>query len=306
MLKEEIEKVAEELNKCNIPDLAKEWTELAKACRVEKQVIIVNAGLVKAGKSELFNALVDQPEQFLTGAARKTTRNKKIKWQKGIFLIDTPGIDARESDTEKAFQAFRQADLVLFVHNVDMGEYKQAECEFVERLRSCFPNESEFLQRVWFIASWADRKETTGELDIVLGRMREQLINMNFLQVPEIMALSSTRYLTGKKEKKRLMVQRSHINELRSRVLSVADVLFANQETLLQERLKTLQGTALQTLEKRRIAHVSKVVIKKKKNVQFLKQCKNDLHVLLEKLRNSFNAVKTKEGAIRREYDDVL
>lgn len=229
----EIEKkqTVEMLEKNRIKGFPREWEE-------GQQVTIVNAGLVKAGKSELFNALVDKPKQFKTGAARKTTQNNMYQWEKGICLVDTPGIDAKQDDTEEAFRAFRQADLVLFLHNVDTGEYKETECQFIHKLKECFPSEADCLHRIWFIASWADRKEMTGELDLVLNRMREQLTELGFVQVPELIVLSATRYLQGKEQNKQLLIKKSRIGELRIRLLSVADQLSVEREKLLNEQFQ--------------------------------------------------------------------
>src|SRR5262245_47809196 len=65
------------------------------------RVTVVNAGLLKAGKSSLFNALIDVPEHFATSAGRCTTKPQELDRGTHV-LVDTPGIDATGYDTRDA------------------------------------------------------------------------------------------------------------------------------------------------------------------------------------------------------------
>ena len=56
--------------------------------RCLKKKIIVNAGLLKAGKSSLLNALTGK-RQFATDVIRATVKNQKEETDKYI-LLDTP------------------------------------------------------------------------------------------------------------------------------------------------------------------------------------------------------------------------
>src|SRR5690606_2928495 len=72
--------------------------------------IVANAGLLKAGKSSLFNAISGQQEKFATGAARCTTVQQALAMN-GFQLVDTPGLDANDTDTAEAESVFQKASL---------------------------------------------------------------------------------------------------------------------------------------------------------------------------------------------------
>ncbi len=71
----------------------------------ENEIYIVNAGRMNNGKSSLFNSLIDQ-EVFKTDDVRTTVVNQLVKWNiagKEVTLVDTPGLDARIEDDERAY-----------------------------------------------------------------------------------------------------------------------------------------------------------------------------------------------------------
>lgn len=119
--------------------------------------LIANCGLLKAGKSSLFNTLTgaaDGRETFATGAARTTIRSQRQECRFGV-LIDTPGIDATDADQLEAERTLRGADCVLFVHSMPAGEFDSGETAFLKRLKGFFPGE-EFASRVIPVFSKAD------------------------------------------------------------------------------------------------------------------------------------------------------
>ena len=94
---------------------------------------VVVCGLLKAGKSSLLNSLMDRDGCFAEGITRKTTRNQEETWN-GMLVIDTPGIDANRQDTEEAMKAYRDADLLLFVHSAD-SELTRQDMDLLGSLR---------------------------------------------------------------------------------------------------------------------------------------------------------------------------
>lgn len=120
---------------------------IASVSRHRGGFTIVNTGLLKAGKSSLFNALLETRERFATGDARATVANQEQTSQFGM-LIDTPGLDASDADTEEAERVLRTADLVLFVHSMASGEFDCVETRFLTRLAGIMTSSDEFSRRV--------------------------------------------------------------------------------------------------------------------------------------------------------------
>jgi len=61
-----------------VESILEEFNEIKERLENHKMINIINSGLLKAGKSELFNALSNQ-ENFETGVVRTTVENKEVK-----------------------------------------------------------------------------------------------------------------------------------------------------------------------------------------------------------------------------------
>lgn len=137
-------------------DRLKEILETISAlARYRGAFTVVNAGLLKAGKSSLFNALLEAPERFATGSVRTTTASQARPSAFGL-LIDTPGLDASDVDTEEAWLALKAADLVLFVHGMECGEFDRIETAFLSRLVTEMGSAEAFSRRVIPVFQKAD------------------------------------------------------------------------------------------------------------------------------------------------------
>ena len=87
---------------------------IANIDREVQNVNIINAGVMNHGKSSLFNSLLDR-EEFQTQDVRTTVENKSVQWFDNVYLIDTPGLSAEESDDVESFEAYRSANAVIVV-----------------------------------------------------------------------------------------------------------------------------------------------------------------------------------------------
>lgn len=157
---------------------------------------IVNAGVMNPGKSTLFNALLGRAECFKTADVRETTVAKTVEWEKGMLLVDTPGCGSSDSsDDSEAFNAFRSADVVLFVHNLANGGLTKSEIRILRELMKTFGDE-EFANRVFMVATRTD--ECADETTVAASRREiAQLVQDNLGRSLVSFAVSPILHLKG-------------------------------------------------------------------------------------------------------------
>lgn len=187
----------------------KEKIEKLKNKKSKQEKLVVNAGLLKAGKSSLFNALAGD-EIFDTDVIRATIVNKKVELEK-FTLLDTPGLDACQDDDEMAFSGYVDADVILFVHNLLEGELNQIETDAIQKISNLFNNKEVFFKNVILVLSCKDQKE---EYEIIKSQIEEQCKKLFGYSFHKIFCINSIGYLKGKKENKSLLVKDSGIDEL--------------------------------------------------------------------------------------------
>ena len=89
---------------------------------------MVLTGQYSSGKSTLIEALTDGAYQVPIGSAVTTKEVEVFDWDGLVDLVDTPGVQAgwQEHD-ERAEEALRSADLVLFTVTVDLFDDRLVE-----------------------------------------------------------------------------------------------------------------------------------------------------------------------------------
>lgn len=122
----------------------------------ENEFRIVVAGAMNPGKSTLLNALLKNPDVFKTADIRETTAVRSVLWKDNILLVDTPGFGSSVyEDDGEAMSALRQADLVLFVHNIALGGINKSELDALTDIEAVFETD-EFKKRVLFVNTRSD------------------------------------------------------------------------------------------------------------------------------------------------------
>ncbi len=117
---------------------------------------VVAAGMMNPGKSTLLNALLGKADFFKVADVRETTVVRSVPWGKKIVLIDTPGFSsAVGEDDDEALSAIRQADLVLFVHNLAIGGINRAELDVLMSIEEML-GVTDFRKRVLFVNTRSD------------------------------------------------------------------------------------------------------------------------------------------------------
>jgi hypothetical protein len=253
---------------------------------VDRPVHVANAGLLKAGKSTLFNAICGEQELFATATVRCTTE-AQTKRLDDITLVDTPGIDANEHDSAEADRILRTSDMVLVVHSVTNGEYDRQELDFLEELGRHFPaGEGRRLALVPVFTKGEGRDES--ELESACARALQQWRQVLGVEPLRSFQVYSKRHLTG------LVKQKPRLCEL-SHVPSLVEYLRDSASQLLRARLGLVENRVGEVA--RDIDHaVSKRIEAKRRKRQSVAQDVERQHELLS---GSYN---TLAESVRRSY----
>lgn len=185
----------------------------------DKKFRIVNAGPMNPGKSTLFNAILNKGEIFKTADARQTSVAQEESWKNDIVLIDTPGCNSTVlEDNVESLAAFRKADFITFVHNINTGGLNDAELRILSHIKTIF-GETDFQSRVCIVCNRIDDIED----DQTLIRNRNEInsqVQDNLGMELKLYCVSPLNYLeglkcaaAGKKEEAQLFIESSKMSE---------------------------------------------------------------------------------------------
>lgn len=218
---------------------------------------IVNTGLLKAGKSTLYNCLVDAvgEERFKTGTVRTTMSRQEYQYGDFIY-IDTPGIDHVGEETAEAITALKTADIVLFIHNLKSGELDKSEVAFLQDIAKHWGNNQDFIKRTIFVMTHL--ADVEAQASAIIAQIEKQITHI-FTAKPMIKSISATRYRKGFSEHKKVLIERSGIPALVACLHHQANTLSAD---ISQQRITRLH-TLMSSIEKDIKASVSQLQTKK-------------------------------------------
>ncbi len=223
-----------------------EINTLKKAIK-ESSVLVTCMGLYNHGKSTLLNTLIKDFEHktFETADERKTAKNKKVVYG-DITFVDTPGLNARDNDNKRVFDAVKESDINLFVHNVSTGEFTKVEIDFLQNIKRHWKDPKEFIQRTIFILS---------RIDTVNNEIVEQTKERMQQQIKEIFGIkaifvevSAKSYTKAMVENKKLLAKKSNIDTLNSIILELKDSFKDSMVKTKKERLKRVYNDFIKRL----------------------------------------------------------
>lgn len=132
-------------------------------------------------ESELFPSGMKReydPKLLTTITTNKSDFLKKNEDNKQIFLIDMPGFDGKESNTEidkSHFAIAKRVDLILFVHS-SASAFSVASDKFLEEIRKINKNISVFLvHNVYDAAYWLEESEKKKAIEIQVGNEKKEI-----------------------------------------------------------------------------------------------------------------------------------
>lgn len=235
---------------------------------------IVCSGLLNAGKSTLLNALVGDTENntFLTADIRETTESKRVIVNKQCF-IDTPGLDAKDQDTQVVLETLKKADVVLFVHNINTGEFDPAEFDFLKQILKHWNDSKSFMEQTIFVLSKIDAIYSEDEdrvIEETQNKIEQQVYSL-FHSKPVIVSVSAKSYQDGVNENENLLQEYSNFSSLRNQI-----------ERISQEKISEIHNNKIQRIE-RKFQEIKKLLQTEKRKLE------KEKVVMLEHYKNQKN-----------------
>lgn len=187
----------------------------------------------------MLNALTGE-NQFATDVIRATVENQRVETDEYI-LLDTPGLDATDEDTGVALKGYEDADIILFVHNVQEGEFTQTEIDSIRQIAELFGELSYFFQKSVLVLTHKDQDEE--HLEETEAKIQEQCTEIFGTVFAQVFCVDSVGYMKGLTENKKLLMQDSGIDDLKAAVKELADTtcglwqgrMFKGQRKLISE-----------------------------------------------------------------------
>ena len=196
-------------------DYVKEFQDKIAAIDADAQRINnINAGVMNHGKSSLFNSLLDKnvfPEEDI----RTTVAIQSELWRDNVYLIDTPGLSAETVDDAVAYEAYRRANVILFVHRVDTGELHKAGLEGLKKIKSLFADQKFFTDHLCLVLTSIDEQSARENIDAIRDKALADIKKFCGLSGYKVFCVSNTRYKQGKEENEEFFIAESGIPELR-------------------------------------------------------------------------------------------
>ena len=195
---------------------------------------LVNAGRMNHGKSSLLNSLTGQVEDvFEVQDKRTTVKNKTYQYNKNIYFIDTPGLNANDSDDQEAIKAYKQANIILFVHNLSVGDIRKEEVRDIKTIISCFNNIDNLVDKFVLVLTGKDAIQSKDDLNNIKNKVLLDIKNETGLTGFKVFTVSNTTYKNGLKNNKNKLIEHSGIKLLHEYIDSF--IMSSNRE--IQDRI---------------------------------------------------------------------
>ena len=270
-------------------------------------IYYINAGRMNHGKSSLINALVDKENLLATDDIRTTVKQEAVDFKDGIKFVDTPGLNAKNEDDEIAFDAYKKADMILFVHSPRIGELHRNELESINLIAGLFPSKQDFWNRFCLIFSFKEELEDA-DYEQIKDKSLSDLKNYCDGEGFPVFRVSSSIYWAGVKNKSEDLIAYSGIVELREYLVAKAEELSKESALLRETKLAALKEEATGVLKKLRKNYEEKYNAKrrslKEEEEEILEMVKN-LKAVLDKQKNDIGVIEDKIKKLRSEISSL-
>ena len=203
---------APEAFSASLDDFTSKLFEKAETTQADgEKVYIVNAGRMNHGKSSLFNSLLGKNELAVEDV-RCTVENREVPWKDNFILMDTPGLDATDDDNTVAYDGYKKANIILFVHTVMVGELHESEIKAINKMKEIIGKEY-FGKHFCLVLSFRDSVSPEALENIKNASVSTIKTACDTGDFP-VFCISNRRYQKGIQENKMGLVALSGIPEL--------------------------------------------------------------------------------------------
>ena len=271
------------------------------------KVNIINAGVMNHGKSSLFNSLLDKivfPEKDV----RTTVKTQVELWTDNVYLIDTPGLSAELMDDAVAYEAYRRANVILFVHRVDTGELHKNGIDGLNKIKSLFPDEKFFVNHLCLVLTATDEQSARPKLDTIRDKALADIKNFCGLSGFKIFFVSNALYRQGKEEHEDLFIIESGINELRDYLRQNFSTWRAENKTVRATRIAREKDDFIARLQRKRSEIQSRIQSETERIQQRQRNFLNRVEAAVAQRRDDesrYDSENRRLGEMRRELQDL-
>lgn len=272
-----------------------------------QKVNIINAGVMNHGKSSLFNSLLNE-NVFPEEDVRTTVATQVEQWGDGVYLIDTPGLSAEIVDDVVAYEAYRRANVILFVHRVDTGELHKNGIDGLNKIKALFPDEKFFIEHLCLVLTSIDDKSARENLNIICDKAIDDIKNFCGLSGFKVFNVSNTRYRKGMAENKPKLVEMSGIPELRDYLQQNFSKWRAENKTVRAARIAREKEDFISQLRRERSDVQTRI---QSKTEQIQQQQRNFLYKVEAAIaqrredESRYNTENNQLGDMRRELQNL-
>lgn len=206
-------------------------------------VKIAVAGRMNHGKSSLLNSLIGD-NIFKVQDIRETTTNSRYELFENVLLVDTPGLDANINDDTIANVAYESSNIILFVHNYNVGDFHKGELEALKRIAD-FHNSEAFSDRFILVLTGKDAVTDQNDRELIKLKLLKDIKQFCELQNFPIFEVSNTTFLKGKLENKEKLITYSGIPTLLEYITSKIEELKPLRTKQTIEKIRNIQATAI-------------------------------------------------------------
>jgi len=176
---------------------------------------LVNAGRMNHGKSSLLNSLTGKIDDIFEVQDKRTTvENKTYQYNENTYFIDTPGLNANDSDDQEAIKAYKKANLILFVHNLSVGDIRKEEVRDIKTIISCFNSIDNLANKFILVLTGKDAIQSKDDLNNIKSKVLLDIKNETGLSAFKVFTVSNTTYKNGLKNNKNKLIEHSGIKLL--------------------------------------------------------------------------------------------
>lgn len=216
---------------------------LSKIIDDKRYVKIAVAGRMNHGKSSLLNSLIGD-NIFKVQDIRETTANSRYELFEDVLLVDTPGLDANINDDAIANVAYESSNIILFVHNYNVGDFHKGELEALKRIAD-FHNSEAFSDRFILVLTGKDAVIDQNDRELIKLKLLKDIKQFCGLQNFPTFEVSNTTFMKGKSENKEKLIVYSGIPTLLEYITSKIENLKPLRTKQTIEKIRHIQATAI-------------------------------------------------------------